>query len=334
MAPQEGVEGRPIAALGRRHQGRVVAVVCDQGSVPRAADQAQAGDLDLADADRALPSPRSVIHTRTAAPCGPSRSKVARPSTPAWCRPRSPQAARSSGRRRPPAPRRRPARAGDVTWSSPSSARPVELAGRTPTPGLRPPKPPLRSSRSSTSWTGRRRRGTPARRRAPRRRRRGRTTPAAAMATGDRLRRPPRRLARIVARAGAGRCRTGRRATPTTPRVTATTTMSTVGTIHDRSLWAKVWRHAPRAACRSRTIIGTGVVGPQVDRQQGALQRGGGGGSGRRAPWPWPAARSPRAPGGCRPGPGAGLSGLVVTCWRATAMSVSPVNGGRPQSIS
>ena len=44
--------------------------------------------------------------------------------------------------------------------------------------------------------------------------------------------------------------------TPTIPSVTATTTMSTVGTIHDRSLWAKVWG-TPRGGVSSRTIMGT-----------------------------------------------------------------------------
>ena len=76
-----------------------------------------------------------------------------------------------------------------------------------------------------------------------------------AMATAPPPPAPPPSLAGSVP---SSRCPVSDRAKiqPTMPRVTATTTMSTVGTSHDRSLWTKVCTGTPRGGVSSRTIIG------------------------------------------------------------------------------
>ena len=122
---------------------------------------------------------------------------------------------------------------------------------------------------------------------------------------------PPGRRARPRSgrrRAGAGRCRSGRRATPTMPRVTATATMATVGTIHDRSLWAKAGRHAPRAAWSLRgTIRRHRVVGAARSTDRRArLQLGGGLVAVLGRLGHGPQHDLLQAAGGCRPAPGGG----------------------------
>ena len=68
--------------------------------------------------------------------------------------------------------------------------------------------------------------------------------------------------------------------------------------------------HAPRVGS-SRTIIGT-ASSARRSTDNRAARRPRRWRSGRRAPWPSPAARSPRGPWGCRPGP-ARAPGLAVS---------------------